>query len=179
MSARTAPARRAAAIPSPVDRGGLVVSANSWPAPPLASTTAPARTRAGRRRPEQGPGDPAVVGDEVDQEGVLELRTDGVARTASVRARSSSAPVASPPAWTTREREWPPSRVRASSRRAHGSESKPAPREQVGDGLAAPRPAYRTATGSHSPAPAARVSATCSATESSTRSSTAAIPPWA
>ena len=36
-------------------------------------------------------------------------------RVASTRARSTSAPVAAPPAWTTRAIEWPPSRARASA----------------------------------------------------------------
>ena len=38
-SATGTPARRAMATPSPVDSGGLVVTENSWPAPPVARTT--------------------------------------------------------------------------------------------------------------------------------------------
>ena len=37
MSASTAPARRAMAMPSPVASAGLVVTAKTWPAPPVAS----------------------------------------------------------------------------------------------------------------------------------------------
>ena len=39
-SRSTAPARSATAIPSPVETAGLVVWENTWPSPPLASTTA-------------------------------------------------------------------------------------------------------------------------------------------
>ena len=43
-SATAAPARIAIAMPSPVDNAGLVVTANIWPAPPVASTVWRART---------------------------------------------------------------------------------------------------------------------------------------
>ncbi len=43
-SRSTAPARSASAIPSPVATAGLVVAENTWPIPPLASTTARHRT---------------------------------------------------------------------------------------------------------------------------------------
>ena len=39
-SRSTAPARSASAMPSPVETDGLVVAENTWPRPPLASTTA-------------------------------------------------------------------------------------------------------------------------------------------
>ncbi len=55
-SAVATPARSAMATPSPVDSGGLVVTAKSWPAPPVASTTWSARTATGRR------GTPLAVG---------------------------------------------------------------------------------------------------------------------
>ena len=38
-SATATPARIAMAMPSPVDSGGLVVTAKHWPAPPVATTT--------------------------------------------------------------------------------------------------------------------------------------------
>ena len=44
MSVTAAPARSASATPSPVDTTGLVVAAKTWPIPPVASTTARART---------------------------------------------------------------------------------------------------------------------------------------
>ena len=48
-----------------------MVSAYSCPAPPLARTTAPARTRRGPPSLQGSAGHPAVGGDQVDQEGVL------------------------------------------------------------------------------------------------------------
>ena len=50
------PARSAMAMPSPVASAGLVVTAKSWPAPPVASTTWSARTatRTRRRGRERG-----------------------------------------------------------------------------------------------------------------------------
>ena len=47
----SAPARRARARPSPVAPDGLVVVAQAWPRPPVASTTARARTTPGISRP--------------------------------------------------------------------------------------------------------------------------------
>ena len=84
-SVTSAPARSAAAMPSPVATGGLVVCAYSSPAPPVASTTASASTRS--RRPamcgvaspaatsptsSSTPRDAPAVEHQVDQEGVLD-----------------------------------------------------------------------------------------------------------
>jgi carboxylesterase type B len=44
LSATLAPACQASAIPSPVATAGLVVSRKTWPAPPVASSVAAART---------------------------------------------------------------------------------------------------------------------------------------
>ena len=44
---------------------------------------------------------------------------------ASTSARSTSAPVAAPPAWTTRAQEWPPSRASESAGRCSRSNSAP------------------------------------------------------
>ena len=117
-----------------------MVSAYSCPAPPLASTTAPARTRRGPPSlHSSAPVTRPSVVTRSTRKACSALRTAGAARTASVRARSSSAPVASPPAWTTRDRECPPSRVRASS--PSSSPGRPVEADpagaQVGDGLAA------------------------------------------
>ena len=54
-SATATPARSAMAMPSPVASTGLVVTANSWPAPPVASSTLAARTS--RRAPPASTGD--------------------------------------------------------------------------------------------------------------------------
>ena len=48
MSRSPAPARQAAAMPSPVATGGLVVSRYTMPQPPLARTVCRAHTRVGR-----------------------------------------------------------------------------------------------------------------------------------
>ena len=105
------------ATPSPVASTGLVVTANSWPAPPVASSTCAARTR--RDSPRSSTADDAAAASVLDEQ--VERRSDArstaaaVLRTASTSARSISAPVAAPPAWTTRATEWPPSRASASA----------------------------------------------------------------
>ncbi len=111
-SATGTPARRAMARPSPVDWTGLVVTANSWPAPPVASIVSVARTStrlpSGARAvtPRHCPS--ATIKSRANQPS----RTAAAVRcTAETRARSISAPVAAPPAWTTRGIEWPPSRA--------------------------------------------------------------------
>ena len=50
-SRTAAPARQAAAMPSAVATAGLVVWGKSWPAPPVASTTASAASSRAVRRP--------------------------------------------------------------------------------------------------------------------------------
>ena len=82
-------------------------------------------------------------------------------RTASTSARSISAPVASPPACTTRASEWPPSRARAGARASSVSKCAPSAassRTRSGPSVTS----MRTASTSHSPAPAVSVSARCS-----------------
>ena len=97
---------------------------------------------------------------------------------ASTSARSTSAPVAAPPAWTTWAREWPPSRARA--REPVVSRSKRAPSAISSCTRAGPSSTRtRTASSSHRPAPARSVSARCRSVESSSPPSTAATPPWA
>ena len=61
MSAMRAPARYASATPSPVATAGFVVSVNTWPAPPVASSVARPNARPGsprasmKRTPRQRP----------------------------------------------------------------------------------------------------------------------------
>ena len=76
-SAVGTPARRAMATPSPVDSCGLVVTAKSWPAPPVANTTWVARTStAGPVRGQRGHPDAAPVLDqEIQGEPALQHRT--------------------------------------------------------------------------------------------------------
>ena len=113
-SATATPARSAMATPSPVASRGLVVTANSWPAPPVASSTLRARiVRAAVRAdapPPRRSGRPRRPGRRAK---ACSCTTEAVRCTACTRARSISAPVATP-ACTTRATEWPPSR--ASSR---------------------------------------------------------------
>ena len=115
-SAVATPPRSAMATPSPVDSAGLVVTENSWPAPPVASTTCAARTSTGPSpapaggsavTPTQRP--PSTRRSSANQPSSTALAERKVASTS---ARSTSAPVAAPPACTTRGREWPPSRER-------------------------------------------------------------------
>ena len=171
------PARSAMAMPSPVASSGLVVTANSWPAPPVASSTwrgphlDAAPLGAGDRTPTQRPS--STIRSSAKVFSSTGPRWRG---TASTRARSISAPVAAPPAWTTRARRWPPSR--ASSSWPCSSRSNIAPRAI--SSLTRPGPSStstRTASTSHSPAPAASVSARWRSVESGSSPSTAATRP--
>lgn len=98
--------------------------------------------------------------------------------TASTSAREISAPVASPPACAIRRRWWPPSRVSSISPvSAEVSKTAPAAinrRTASGPSVTS----SRTASSSHRPAPATRVSSRCcSGVSPSPRA--AAMPPWA
>ena len=106
--------------------------------------------------------------------------TRSSAWTAATSARSISAPVASPPACTTRDSEWPPSRASAraavapSPVRSNTAPSAISSRTRSGPSVTS----TRTASGSQSPAPAASVSERWSSAESGA-SSAAATPPCA
>ena len=82
------------AMPSPVDSVGLVVTANSWPAPPVATSTWRARTS--RRVAVGVAGDHAGAAAALDEQ--VERRTSArssaaaVRRTAATSARSTSTP---------------------------------------------------------------------------------------
>ena len=100
--------------------------------------------------------------------------------TASTSARSISAPVASPPACTTRASECPPSRARSSSGPSgDGSVSKCAPRRASSRTRSGPSVTrMRTASESQRPAPAVSVSTRCRSGVSGAASA-AATPPCA
>ena len=90
--------------------------------------------------------------------------TEGSARRAAVRAVTMCAPVASPPACTTRAAECAPSRAR---RRRPSLRSKRTPRaSRVATWAGPSRQMWAAAAGSQRPAPAARVSARWASTES-------------
>ena len=74
MSAMRAPARYASATPSPVATSGFVVSANTWPAPPVASSVARAEraTRLAARVDEAHAETSAVFDDGAHRERVLQ-----------------------------------------------------------------------------------------------------------
>ncbi len=167
------------ARPSAVASAGLVVTANSWPAPPVASTVWSARTSVIRpsapsaSTPRHRP--PSTSRSMANHPSSTAA---ALSQVASTRARSTSAPVAAPPAWTTRAVEWPPSRARA--RAPPGCRSKTAPMAISSLTRAGPSStSTRTASVSHSPAPAARVSARWRSVLSSSPPRTAATPPWA
>ena len=73
MSATATPARSAIAMPSPVASTGFVVTANTWPAPPVVTSTLVARTSV--RRPavveRHHAAAAAALDDEVEREVVL------------------------------------------------------------------------------------------------------------
>ena len=178
-SATGTPARRAMATPSAVASIGLVVTAKSWPAPPLASSVCRARTSMvvppgpATRTPTQRPPSTSRPSTKAPSS-----TRAAVAWTASTSVRSTSTPVATPPACTTRAKRWPPSRARSS--RPCSSRSKTAPRPMRSRTASGPCPtSVRTASASQRPPPAARVSATWSSVLSAPGSSTAAMPPWA
>ena len=176
-SATATPARSAMATPSPVASRGLVVTSNSWPAPPVARSTLRARTCSN----PSGPMDvtPTQRPSSINRSSAkaCSCTTAAVRRTAWTSARSTSAPVAAP-ACTTRATEWPPSRAR--SRLPRSSRSNSAPSAMSSSTRRGPSStSTRTASRSHSPAPAARVSARCRSTSSGSSVSAAATPPWA
>ena len=175
-------------MPSPVETAGFVVCENTWPRPPEASTTARHRTaptpsrwpspitcRVTPATPAPLPTGPSSSRSTARACSMTSI--SGARRTAAIRARWISAPVASPPAWAIRSRWWPPSRVRLSS--PSGSLSKTVPSAMSSWTAAGPSVTSAcTASGSQTPAPATRVSRSWSAGESSGPSA-AAMPPWA
>ena len=178
-SAMRAPARIAIARPSPVTSDGLVVWAYSPPMPPVASTTAGARI---------GSSSPAAVRTETPttmppersrSTAWVSSRTSmsGRASTAERKVRISSAPVASPLAWTMRWREWPASRPSISSPPASRSNRAPLSISHASRSGAAPVTSSAT-TGSASPEDTASVS-TAWRWGSSSAAMAAATPPWA
>ena len=174
------PAHIARAMPSPVEPSGLVVAWYRCPRPPVAMITegawmTPGPSSLRTRTPD------TVPSSSIRSTATWLCRTSSRV-AASSRARWTSAPVASPPAWMMRCRVWPPSRVSAQPPAADSSNRAPHPTRSV----TARYPSAtidRTASGSHSPAPAASVSATCASTESSVSrklsGNTTAMPPCA
>ena len=163
--------RSASAMPSPVDSVGLVVTAKHWPDAAgrehdvvrarTNSTLAvgpqrDARRRTGRpRRAARSRTSPRAP-------------RSAPRSTAATSARSISAPVASPPACTTRASEWPPSRASSELRSpspvavSNAAPSAASSRTRSGPSVTS----TRTASASHRPAPAASVSARWSSGES-------------
>ena len=83
------------ARPSPVDCGGLVVTANSWPAPPVASSVWAARTSASVavRVDGRDPPAPAALDDQVERRTSLRARPprcDAPPRRGPARSRRRS-----------------------------------------------------------------------------------------
>ena len=157
----------------------MVVTEYNWPAPPVANRTLRAanvptepsacRTRTPQHRP------PSTTRSTAN---TCSCTAAAVARTVSTSTRSISAPVAAPPACTTRDAEWPPSRP--NDKAPSASRSKRAPHAMSSPTRAGPSATMvRTASTSHNPAPTDNVSATCNSVESDTSSTTAATPPWA
>ena len=182
-SRSVAPARKARAMPSPVETDGLVDWEKTWPRPPLASTTARQSTRP---TPSTWPSPrtwtvtPAIAPSSPRSRSTASAcwmtSISGAFSTAAISARWISAPVASPPAWAIRSRWWPPSRVRE---RTPSCWSKTAP--QLISSCTASGPSVtsaRTASRSHAPAPATRVSCSC-CSGVSPGPSAAAMPPCA
>ena len=158
-SAVGTPARSAMATPSPVDSAGLVVTEYSCPAPPVASTTLAARMATGAGPAPASWGGSAVT-PTLRPPSVIRSTANQPSRTAlaeryvaSTSARSTSAPVAAPPAWTTRGREWPPSRASESEPVVSRSNTAPSAMSScTRPGPSSTR--MRTASSSHRPAPA-------------------------
>ena len=171
----SAPAARASSRPEPNEPGGLVVRDHSAAAPPVARITA----RAASVRPSSvsSPVARASVSRRPSARRLSRTSMLGCSDTAALSSRRIRRPVALPPAWATRRREWPPSSP--SARLPWRSASKRTPsrsrsRKRAGASSARMRAAeVRTI-----PRPAARVSCRCSSGESSSASA-AASPPCA
>ena len=181
-SATATPARSAMAMPSPVASSGLVVTAKSWPAPPVATSTLRGPHLDARRPPRverDDPAAPTALDDQVEREGVLVA-----GRPRSLRRRR--------PGPARPRRRWPPRRRGRCGRGcarprgpAGGSPSGVAVEHGAeGDQLVDPDRALvdqhphgvecRTGRPRR-----ARVSARCRSVESGSPPSTAATPPWA
>src|SRR5829696_581092 len=178
-SARAAPAACASSRPAPTAPRGLVVRCQSAAMPPVARTTARARTgsaspRRGRATsPTQRPS--CVVSEVAARGSSTSIRSSTAASADS--SRVMRLPVAEPPACTIRRHECPPSRPRA--RLPWRSASKLTPRRsrsrtRPGDSSHSTRTALSRAMSR----PAASVSSMCRSGESSSASA-AAIPPCA
>ena len=106
---------------------GFVVTSKSWPTPPVASTTVrrlelvAARVASRTATPRHTP----VLDEQVDGDRVLADLARPSACVASTSARSTSAPVAAPPACRIRACECPPSRARCSAPDASRSNTAP------------------------------------------------------
>ena len=156
MSATATPARSAMAMPSPVASAGLVVTANSWPAPPVASSVWAARTvvAAARRVEGDHAPAPAVLDQEVEGEPALD------APTPRWRAPRRRAPARSRRRWP-RRRRGRPGRTRVAALAGEQARSPPASRSNTAPramrSWTRPGPSStstRTASTSHRPAPA-------------------------
>ena len=159
---------------------GLVVTANSWPAPPVASSTWRARTSCGAPSASSGTHAPAATAldDQVEGERVL------VQRRGRAPDRLDERPLDLGARWPRRRRgrPGPPSgRPRGPARgRRRSSRSNTAPSAISSSTRRGPSStSTRTASTSHRPAPAARVSARWRSVSSGSPDSTAATPPWA
>ena len=171
-----APARAAMATPSPLAWAGLVVLANRWPPPPVASTTARAASQrtcpwSSTCRPQQRPPSSQSC------RAVLAKRRSRPGRRSTSRSRASTrAPPVRSWAWSTRRWLWAASRVvlRSLPLRSKAMSSCSSRSTQAGAWCTS----SATAAGSQRPAPALRVSSMWLAKLSSGRV-TAAMPPWA
>ena len=178
-SLTTAPARQAAATPSPVATSGFVVSVKTQPIPPVASSTAPARIRTCRLIRSSHASAPHTRPSSTSRSSTPEkLWNSTVGSCAACRysVRAISRPVESPCACSTRLRLCAPSRANSS---LSPSRSKSAPHSISRRTSAGPSSTSTcTAALLHSPAPAAIVSDSCSEISSSSASATA-MPPCA
>ena len=178
-SATATPARRAMASPSPVASAGLVVTAKSCPLRRWRARCGSARTSTTRPSALEGthPPAPAALHHQVQGEPLLHHgrgRWPGWRRPGPARPRRR---------WP-RRRRGPPvpwsGHLRGPVPGPPGCRSNTAPMAISSWTRAGPSStSTRTASASHRPAPAARVSARWRSVESSSPPSTAATPPWA
>ena len=187
-SATGTPARSAMARPSPVDCGGLVVTENTCPAPPVASRVWAARSSTSSPV--------AVDGGDAPAPAALDDQVQGEPPFPQLGRRLRGPPPRGP---APLRRRWRPRRRGRHGRpNAHPRgpaptcpgrcDRRPAPRAASSRTRAGPS-VTRTSTAarSHRPAPATRVSSACSAsgspggrlTSASVWCRTAATPPWA
>ena len=183
-SATATPARSAIAMPSPVERAGLVVTAKHCPAPPVARSVWRARTStsspSGSSGPDAGRTDPPRRGGRARASASRTSAAVALGRR-DQRPLDLGAGCVAAGVHDSGDRvaAFPGQRRSSRPRRRRCGRTPPPWPSARAPGRVLRSPGTRTASASQRPAPAASVSERCSSGESSPSKSAAATPPWA